>query len=95
MAVIAKEFDFAKKLGSQARQSGSERAWSSISRFYDNCKKKVSGKKGFPKFKKRDNSAEYKQAGWKLSEDRKHLNLTDGFKIGRLKLVGSRDLTAD
>jgi len=46
MAVLAKEFDFAKKLGSQARQSGSERAWSSISRFYDNCKKQVSGKKG-------------------------------------------------
>jgi len=88
--VLAKEFDFAKKLGSQARQSGSERAWSSISKFYDNCKKKVSGKKGFPKFKKRGNSVEYKQAGWKLSEDRKYLTLTDGFKIGRLKLVGSR-----
>jgi putative transposase len=90
--VLAKEFDFAHKLGSQARQSSAERAWSAISRFYDNCKKKVSGKKGFPKFKKRGNSVEYKQSGWKLSEDRKYLNLTDGFKIGRLKLVGSRDL---
>ncbi len=91
-AVLAKEFDFAKKLGSQARQSSAERAWSSISRFYDNCKKKVSGKKGFPKFKKRGHSVEYKQTGWNLSEDRKYLTLTDGFKIGRLKLVGSRDL---
>ena len=92
MAVLAKEFDFANKLGSQARQSSAERAWSSISKFYANCKKKISGKKGFPKFKKRGNSVEYKQAGWKLSEDRKYLTLTDGFKIGRLKLVGSRDL---
>lgn len=47
---------------------------------------------GFPKFKKRGNSVEYKQAGWKLSSCRKYLTLTDGFKIGRLKLVGSRDL---
>ena len=91
-AVLAKEFDFAKKLNSTARQASAERSWSSISRFFDNCKKKVSGKKGFPKFKKRSNSVEYKQSGWKLSEDRKYLNLTDGFKIGRLKLVGSRDL---
>ena len=91
-AVLAKEFDFAKKLNSTARQASAERAWSAISRFFDNCKKKVSGKKGYPKFKKRGHSVEYKQSGWKLSEDRKYLTLTDGFKIGRLKLVGSRDL---
>ena len=91
-AVLAKEFDFAKKLNSQARQSSAERAWSAINRFFDNCKKKVSGKNGYPKFKKRGHSVDYKQTGWKLSEDRKHLTLTDGFKIGRLKLVGSRDL---
>jgi putative transposase len=92
MAVLAKEFEFANKLNSQARQSSAERAWSGIARFFDNCKKKVSGKKGYPKFKKRGNSVEYKQTGWKLSDDRKYLTLTDGFKIGRLKLVGSRDL---
>jgi putative transposase len=91
-AVLAKEFDFAKKLNSQARQASAERSWSAINRFFDNCKKKVSGKKGYPKFKKRGHSVEYKQTGWKLSEDRKCLTLTDGFKIGRLKLVGSRDL---
>ncbi len=91
-AVLAKEFDFAKKLNSTARQSSAERSWSAISRYFDNCKKKVSGKKGYPKFKKRGHSVEYKQSGWKLSEDRKHITLTDGFKIGRLKLVGSRDL---
>ena len=91
-AVLAKEFDFAKKLNSQARQSSAERSWSAISRFFENCKKKISGKKGYPKFKKRGHSVEYKQTGWKLSEDRKYLTLIDGFKIGRLKLVGSRDL---
>ncbi len=92
MAVLAKDFDFANKLNSQARQSSAERAWSGIARFFDNCKKKVSGKKGYPRFKKRGHSVEYKTSGWKLSEDRKYLTLTDGFKIGRLKLVGSRDL---
>ena len=44
-AVLAKEFDFANKLNSTARQASTERAWSAISRFFDNCKKKVSGKK--------------------------------------------------
>lgn len=92
MAVLAKDFDFANKLNSQARQSSAERAWSGIARFFDNCKKKVSGKKGYPRFKKRGQSVEYKQTGWKLSEDRKYLTLTDGFKIGKVKLVGSRDL---
>ncbi len=92
MAVLAKDFDFANKLNSQARQSSAERAWSGIARFFDNCKKKVSGKKGYPKFKKRGHSVEYKTSGWKLSEDRKYLTLTDGFKVDRLKLVGSRDL---
>ena len=86
MAVLAKDFDFANKLNSQARQSSVARAWSGIARFFDNCKKKVSGKKGYPKFKKCGHSVEYKQTGWKLSEDRKHLTLTDGFKIGCLKL---------
>jgi len=91
-AVLAKEFKFAKKLNSQARQASAEREWSAINRFFENCKKKVSGKKGYPKFKKRGHSVEYKTSGWKLSEDRKYLTVTDGFKIGRLKLIGSRDL---
>jgi putative transposase len=44
-ALLAKEFPFASKLNSMARQAAAERAWASISRFYDNCKKKVLGKK--------------------------------------------------
>ncbi|MCW6035278.1 hypothetical protein K4A83_03185 [Spirulina subsalsa FACHB-351] len=39
-AVLAKEFKFANDLNSTARQASAERAWSAISRFYDNCKKK-------------------------------------------------------
>lgn len=51
-AILAKEFDFANKLNSMARQAAAERAWASISRFYDNCKKKVSGKRAFRLFRK-------------------------------------------
>ena len=86
------EFPWAKKLNSMARQSHAERAWSAISRFYDNCKKQIPGKKGFPKFKKFSRSVEYKTCGWKVSEDRKTIKFTDGFKAGTFKLVGSRDL---
>ncbi len=92
MAVLAKEYEFANQLNSQARQSSAERAWSGIAKFFDNCQKNKPGKKGYPKFKKRGHSVEYKTSGWKLSQDRKYLTLTDGFKIGKLKLVGSRDL---
>ncbi len=90
--VLSKEFSFANKLNSMARQASAERAWSSISRFYENCKKKIKGKKGYPKFKRRGNSVEYKTSGWALSEDRKHLVLTDGHNVGRMKLVGTYDL---
>ncbi len=70
MAVLAKEFDFADKLNSMARQSSAERAWFGVKRFFENCKKKVSGKKGYPKFKKHTRSVEYKTCGWKLSTDK-------------------------
>ncbi|MHC5719823.1 MAG: RNA-guided endonuclease TnpB family protein, partial [Nostoc sp.] len=43
--LLAIEFNFASKLNSMARQAAAERAWASISRFYDNCKKKILGKK--------------------------------------------------
>ncbi|MGL5874957.1 MAG: RNA-guided endonuclease InsQ/TnpB family protein [Xenococcaceae cyanobacterium] len=67
-AVLGKEFAWANKLNSQARQASAERAWSAIARFFaarqgnseatseltrlDNCKKNKPGKKGYPKFKK-------------------------------------------
>jgi putative transposase len=91
-AVLASEFPFADELNSMARQSAAERSWSAIARFYDNCKKKVKGKKGFPKFKKNCRSVEYKTSGWKLSEARKAITFSDKKGIGTLKLKGTYDL---
>jgi putative transposase len=105
--VLAKEFPHAHKLNSMARQASAERAWSAIARFYDNCKKKVAKKLrdfggnyssqnslGFPRFKKHQThgSVEYKTCGWKLSEDRRTITFTDGFKAGSFKMWGTRDL---
>ncbi|MBD2185174.1 IS200/IS605 family element transposase accessory protein TnpB [Planktothrix sp. FACHB-1355] len=93
-AVLGKEFAFAGKLNSQARQASAERAWSAISRFYDNCKKKKPGNMGFPRFKKHQTHGcvEYKTTGWKLSEDRRTITFSDGFEAGSFKLWGTRDL---
>ena len=93
-AVLAKEFPWAAKLNSQARQASAQRAWSAIARFYDNCKKSKPGKKGFPRFKKHQThgSVEYKTTGYKLSLDRRTITLTDGFEAGSFKLWGTRDL---
>ena len=92
-AVLAKEYPFANELNSTARQASAERAWSAISRFFDNCRKNVKGKKGYPKFKKNSRSVEYKTSGWKLdSTTKKHITFTDKKGIGRLKLVGSREI---
>ncbi|MDF5727669.1 MAG: transposase [Rhizonema sp. PD38] len=93
-AILAQQFEFANKLNSMARQSSSERAWSAISRFYDNCRRKKAGKKGYPRFKKEQThgSVEYKTSGWKLSDDRRHITFTDGFKAGTFKMWGTRDL---
>src|SRR4028118_1559339 len=91
-AVLAKEFEWAGKLNSMARQASAERAWQSITRFYDNCKKRKPGKKGFPRFKKNTRSVEYKTSGWKLSDDRKSITFTDGFEAGTFEMWGTRDL---
>jgi putative transposase len=91
-AVLARDFPFADELNSMARQSSAERAWSAISRFYDNCKKGIPGKKGYPQFQKNCHSVEYKTSGWKLADDRKSINFIDKKGIGRLKLKGTRDL---
>ena len=90
--VLAAEFPLAQKLNSMARQSSADRAWAAISRFYSNCKKKITGKKGFPKFKKHSRSIEYKTSGWKLSDNRKKITFTDKNNIGQVKLKGTRDL---
>lgn len=82
---LAREFDFALKLNSAARQASAERAWQSISSFYNRCKKQEK-EKGYPKFKKHCRSVEYKVSGWKLSDDCKSIAFTDGFKIGTLSI---------
>jgi putative transposase len=91
-ATLANEFSFAKNLNSQARQAAAERAWAAIKHFFDSCKQKISGKKGFPSFQKNNRSVEYKTTGWKLSDDRKSISFTDGIGIGRLKMKGTRNL---
>lgn len=91
---LAKEFDFALKLNSAARQASAERAWASISNFYTRCKKGEK-KKGYPKFKKHCRSVEYKVSGWKLSDDCMSIAFTDGFKIGSLSLYCNKETRED
>jgi putative transposase len=88
------DFPWVNKLNSMARQAHAERAWASIERFYQNCRKKIPGRKAFPKFKKYQvrASVEYKTSGWKLSEDRRYLTFSDKFQAGTFKLWGSRDV---
>lgn len=91
---LAKEFEFAKKLNSSARQASAERAWASISNFYTRCRKGEK-KKGYPQFKKHCRSVEYKQSGWKLSEDCKQIAFTDGFKAGTFSIFCNGETRED
>jgi putative transposase len=86
------EYPNVRALNSHACQVAVERAYTSIAQFYDNCKKSVPGKKGYPRFKKNCRSVEYKTSGWSLSETRKQIVFTDKKGIGKLKLKGTWDL---
>lgn len=88
---LREEYIWCRRLNSTAVQAAGERAWSAISRFYDNVKK---GAKpvGYPQFKRHTRSVEYKHSGWKLSALDKRITFTDGFGIGTLKLKGTYDL---
>ncbi len=88
-ATLAKAYPFAARLNSQARQANADRAWFAISRFYDHCKTHKPGKKGYPQFQHDNRSVEYKQTGWKLEPDGRHIRFTDSCGIGRLRLVGN------
>jgi putative transposase len=90
--VLRDEFPFVKALNSSACQAAIERAYSSIARFYDNCKKSIPGKKAYPRFQNNCRSVEYKTSGWSLSETRKQIVFTDKKGIGKLKLKGTWDL---
>ena len=99
---LREEFRFVKDLNSHACQTAVERTLRAITRFYENCPpltsppvggKRGGGKKGYPRFKKHSRSVEYKVSGWKLDEStKKHITFTDKKGIGRLKLIGSRDI---
>ena len=91
---IAKDFAFAKKLNSAARQASAERAWAAISSFYTRCKKGEK-RKGYPQFKKHCRSVEYKVSGWKLSSDCMSINFTDGWEIGTLSLFCNKETRED
>jgi len=91
-AVLAKEFEWAGKLNSMARQASAERALIAIQRFFANCKANKQGLKGYPQFKKTTRSVEYKTSGYKISQDKRSITFTDGFAAGTFKLVGSYDL---
>ncbi|QSJ18851.1 transposase [Nostoc sp. UHCC 0702] len=89
---LRKEFGFVKDLNSMACQAATERAWLSIARFYDNCKSKKAGKKGFPRFQKDNRSVEYKTSGWSLHPTKRRITFTDKKSIGEVKLLGKWDI---
>lgn len=99
---LAREFPFAQKLNSSARQTSAERAWSAISTFYCRCKNKEA-QKGYPvalavrstKFQKRCRSVEYKVSGWKLAGDGKSITFTDGFQAGTFALYCNGEARRD
>ncbi len=86
---LAKQYPFAARLNSQARQTSADRAWLAIARFYKNCREKKPGKKGYPQFQHDNRSVEYKQTGWRLEPDGQHVTFTDGMGIGTLSLIGA------
>lgn len=88
------EFPWARLLNSQARQAHPKKAWASIERFSQKCRSQVTGKKGFPLFKKHRvrASVDYKVSGGNLSEDRRCLEFTDGIKAGVFLMWGTRNL---
>ncbi|MEH2326588.1 MAG: transposase [Nostoc sp.] len=89
---IRSEFKFVNNLNSHACQASVENVERAINRFFDNCKKKTPGKKGYPQFKKHSRSVEYKVSGWKLHPTKRRITFTDKKGIGELKLLGKWDI---
>ena len=89
---LRKEFEFVEELNSMACQSATERTWSAIDRFYQNCKQKVSGTKGYPRFQRDNRSVEYKTSGWSLNPINRRIAFTDKKSIGEVKLLGKWDI---
>jgi putative transposase len=90
---MAKEFEWAGKLNSMARQASAERAIFAIQRFFANCKAKNTRQR------KDTRSSKSTLAPWSTKlqagsflATKDILTFTDGFAAGTFKLVGSRDL---
>src|SRR5262249_30868588 len=52
------------------------------------------GRRGCPRFQHHCRSVEYKVTGWNLEPDGRHLTLTDGHGMRRLRLVSTRKIEA-
>src|SRR5689334_6445317 len=89
-SALAKDYPFAARLNSQARQTSADRAWLSIARFYKHCREKKPGKKGYPRFRHDTRSVEYKATGWRLEPNGKRIAFTDGMGIGTMRLIGKK-----
>jgi putative transposase len=89
---LRNEFSFVKDLNSMAVQAAAERGWLAIARFYDNCKSRKPGKKGFPRFQRDNRSVEYKTSGWALHPTKRRITITDKKGIGELKLLGKWEI---
>lgn len=94
-AVLAKTYAFCGRLNSQARQASAERGWSSVKRYYENCKNQSIKNKGYPKFKKDVRSVEYKVTGWKFCAGTKQITFTDKTGMGTFTLRGGRYLSKE
>ena len=86
------EYKFVNDLNSHACQASVENVERAIKRFFDNCKAKKPGKKGYPRFKKHSRSVEYKVSGWKLHPSKRRITFSDKKGIGELKLLGKCDI---
>ncbi|BAZ26639.1 IS891/IS1136/IS1341 transposase [Kalymmatonema gypsitolerans NIES-4073] len=86
------EFEFVKDLNSHACQASVENVERAINRFFDNCKNKKPGKKGYPKLKKHSRSVEYKTSGWKLHPSKRRITFSDKKGIGTLRLLGKWEI---
>jgi transposase len=92
-AQLAKDFPFAARLNSMARQAAADRAWQALRTFMQTARA-APGKKGYPRFQHNNRSVEYKTSGWRLEPDGQHITFTDGHSIGTLRLIGTRSIEA-
>lgn len=94
-SILAKTHEFCGRLNSQARQASAERGWSSVKRYYENCRNSTIKNKGYPRFKKDVRSVEYKVTGWKFCAGTKQIRFTDKTGMGTFTLRGGRYLSKE